>query len=128
MSSAVVLASLSAPLSQLRAVMPRPTGLTAKRRSRRALRRQKKLESAANEPIASSSAPAEEQLSTSLLVEAPVASRRTSHAELAQLLWSSDYVGLFLNELTQYEEVAVCELVVCQLALVTAIDQLVRTR
>lgn len=47
---------------------------------------------------------------TAAAVEASVASNLiTSPAELAELLWSTDFVGLILNELEQYAEISVSE-------------------
>ena len=46
---------------------------------------------------------------TSAAIQNSAAQRLSIHARLAQMLWSTDYVGLLLQELLQYADVAVCD-------------------
>ena len=87
--------------------MPRPTGFTHVKQQRTRCEDTEQSEQPARSGAATdgSTAPTEQQQ----LNIVPVAAlpSRYSHAELAVLLWSTDYVGLLLHELIQYPDVAV---------------------
>ena len=87
--------------------MPRPNGFTHVKQQRTRCEDTEQSEQPARSGAATdgSTAPNEQQQ----LNIVPVAAlpSRYSHAELAVLLWSTDYVGLLLHELIQYPDVAV---------------------
>ena len=86
--------------------MPRPRGFAPQKR-----RRVDGAEPGVEET--DNAAPDDAEQSTSMiphesgLVLEPAPRSSIRHAELARLLWSTDYIHLFLHELTQYAEVAV---------------------
>ena len=85
--------------------MPRSKGHTHIKRRRPTQEVAEELET--QEVVA---AAVEEQLGTGAMIITGAPPSSISHAALAKLLWSTDYVPLFFHELKQYRHIAVCEL------------------
>ena len=94
--------SVSRVLGLEPALMPRVTGYTHHKRERVTSDASEQPE----QPERTALLP--DQPAAPNLMESSVAPSHASHAQLAQKLWSTDYVGLLLHELLQYADVAVC--------------------
>ena len=90
--------------------MPRSKGHTHIKRRRPTQEVAEELETQEVVAHNGSAAAVEEQLGTGAMIIAGAPPSSISHAALAKLLWSTDYVPLFFHELKQYRHIAVCEL------------------
>ena len=89
------------------ALMPRVTIFTHKKREREKSEASEQPEQPERTPPLAVQCAAPNEME-SRIADAAQPLSRTSHAQLAQMLWSTDYVGLLLQELLQYKDVAVC--------------------